>query len=92
MSGFPIHSCGQCAIGLWFDNVVQEGDGPILLVVLHYKLYGRVNTIYVLKDTLFVDFLVDDKDVIHKPVPEPRGVGAVFRAFCPSTPCRGWPQ
>ena len=82
MSGFPVHSDGQCAISLWFDNGVQEEDGPILLVVLHYKPDGRVNTVYVLKEALFVDFLVDDKGVIHKPAPEPRGVGAVLRAFC----------
>ena len=75
MSGFPVHSDGQCAISLWFDNGVQEGNGPILLAVLHCKPYGRVNTVYVLKEALFVDFLVDDKGVIHKPAPEPRGVG-----------------
>ena len=57
MSGFPVHSDGQCAISLWFNNGVQEGDGPILLVVLHCKLYGRVNTINVLKEALFVDLL-----------------------------------
>ena len=41
MSGFPVHSDEQCAISLWFDNGVQEGDGPILLVVLHCKLYWQ---------------------------------------------------
>ena len=82
MSGFSVHSDGQCAISLWFNNGVQEGDGPILLVVLHCKLNGRVNTVYVLKEALFVDLLVDDKGVIHKPAPEPRGLGAVLRAFC----------
>ena len=92
MNGFPVHSDGQCAISLLFDNGVQEGDGPIILVVLHCKPYGKVNTINVLKETLFVDFLVDDKGVIHIPAPEPRGLGAVLRAFVPSTPCRGWPQ
>ena len=82
MCGFPVHSDGQCAISLWFDNGVQEEDGPMFLVVLHCKPYCRVNTVYVLKEALFVGFLVDDKGVIHKPVPEPRGVGAVLRAFC----------
>ena len=38
---------------------------------------------YVLKEALFVGFLVDDKGVIHIPAPEPGvGVGAVLRAFC----------
>ena len=83
MSGFPVHSNGQCAISLWFDDGVQEGDGHILLVVLHCKPYCRVNTVDVLKEALFVDFLVDDKGVIHKPAPEPGGgLGAVLRAFC----------
>ena len=74
MSGFPVHSDGQCAISLWFKNGVQEGDGPILLVVLHCKLYDRVNTVYMLKEALFVDLLVDDKGAIHIPVSKPGGV------------------
>ena len=75
MSGFPVHSDRQCTISLWFNNGVQERDGPILLVVLHCKLYGKVNTICVLKEALFIDLLVDDKSVICIPAPEPRGVG-----------------
>ena len=75
MCRFPIHSDGECAISLWFDNGVQEGNGPILLVVIHFKPYCRVNTVYVLKEALFLDFLVDDKGVIQKPALEPRGVG-----------------
>ena len=69
MSGFPVHSDGQRAISLWFNNGVQAGDGSILHVVLHCKLYGRVNTVYVFKEALFVDLLEDDKGVIHIPVP-----------------------
>ena len=68
MSGFPVHSCGQCAISLWFDSGVQEGDGSVLLVFLHCKLYGRVNTINVLKEALFVYLLVEG--VIHIPTSE----------------------
>ena len=82
MCGFPVHSDGQCAIILWFDNGVQEGDGSILLVVFHCKPYSRVNTVDVLEEALLVNFLVDDIGVIHKPAPEPRGFGAVLRAFC----------
>ena len=82
MSGFPVHSDGQCTISLWFNNGVQEGYGPILLVVVHCKLYGRVNTVYVLKKALFVDLLMDDKSVIHIHAPEPGGGGAVLRVFC----------
>ena len=68
--------------GLRFDNGVQEGDGPILLVVLHCKHFGRVNTVDVLREALFVNFLVDDKGVIHIPAPEPGVCGAVLRTFC----------
>ena len=82
MSGFSVHSDGQCAISLWLDNGVQEGDGPILLVVLHCKPYGRVNTVYVLEEALFVDLLVDDKGVIRIPAQESGGLWAVLRAFC----------
>ena len=83
MSGFPVHSDGQCTISLWFNIGVQEGNGPILLVVLHCKLYGRVNTDYVLEEALFIGLLVDDKSVIHIPVPEPQGwLGQVLRVFC----------
>ena len=92
MSGFPVHSDGQCAISIWLDNGVQEGDGTILLVVLQCKPYCRVNTINVLEEALFVDFLVDDKSVIHIPVPEPGGLGQYLELFVPSTPCRGCPQ
>ena len=70
MCGFPVHSDGKCAISLRFDNGVQEGDGPILLVVLHTELGGRVNTVDVLKEALFFDLLVNDNGVIHKPAPE----------------------
>ena len=75
VSEFPVHSDGQCAISLWFNNGIQEGNGPILLIVLHCKHYGRVNTINVLQEALLVDLLVDDKGVIHIPVPEPRWGG-----------------
>ena len=75
MCGFAVYSYGQRTINLWFYNSVQEGDGPILLV-LYCKPYGRVNTIYVLKEALFVGFLVDDKGVIYIPAPEPGGVGS----------------
>ena len=82
MCWFPVYSDGQRTIYLWFYNSVQEGDGPILLVVLYCKPNGRVNTVYVLKEALFVGFLVDDKGVIHIPAPKPGGWGAVLRAFC----------
>ena len=82
MCGLPVYRYGQRTISLRFNNSVQEGDGPILLVVLYCKPYGRVNTVYVLKEAMFVSFLVDDKGVIHIPAPEPGGGGAVLRAFC----------
>ena len=62
--------------------VSKKGMEPFLLVVLYCKPYGRVNTVYVLKEALFVGLLVDDKGVIHIPAPELGGWGAVLRAFC----------
>ena len=35
----------------------------------------------VLEEALFIDFLVDDKDVIYIPVPELRGVGSSAEGF-----------
>ena len=86
MSGFPVHST---TISPWFYNGVQEGDGTILLVVLHCKFYSRVNTVNVFKEVLFVDFLVDDKGGIWKPAPEPWGWGQYLELFVLSTPCKG---
>ena len=34
------------------------------------------STLLMLKEVFFVDFLVDDKDVIYKPVPKPGGGGS----------------
>ena len=90
MCGFPVYSYGQRTISLWFDISVQEGDGPILLVVLYCKPYGRVNTVYVLKEALFIGFLVDDKGVIHIPAPKLGGGGQCLELFAPSTPCIDW--
>ena len=88
-------SCTQ----LWTENhqplvynSVQEGDEPILLVILYCEPYRRVNTVDMLKEALFVDFLVDDKGVIHIPVPEPGGGHQYLELFVLNTPCRGWPQ
>ena len=82
MCRFPVYSDGQRTIILWFYNSVQKGDGTILFVVLYCKPNGRVNTVDVLEEALFVGFLVDDKGVIHIPAPELGGLGAVLRAFC----------
>ena len=82
MCGFPVYSYGQRTISLWFNNSIQEGDGPSLLIVLYCKPYGRVNSVDVIEEALFGDFLVDDKGVIYIPAPELRGWGAVLRAFC----------
>ena len=87
MCGFPVYSYGQRTINLWFDNSIQEGDGPILLVVLYCNPYGRVNTVYVLKEALFIGFLVDDKGVIHIPAPEPGGGEQYLELFVLSTTC-----
>ena len=46
--GLPCIYCDrQSTTGFWFDNNIQEGDGTIFFVVLHCKLYCRVNIINV---------------------------------------------
>ena len=90
MCGFPVYSYGQRTISLWFNNSVQEGDGAILLVFLYCKPYGRVNTVYVLKEALFIGFLVDDKGVIYIPALELGGWGQYLELFAPNTPCIDW--
>ena len=83
MSGFPVHSDGQCGISLWFNNGVQEGDGPIFLVVLHCELYGRVNTVDVLKEAFFLltSYWMTKVSSTYL-YQNLGGVGAVLRAFC----------
>ena len=56
--------------------VSKKGMEPSSLLSSTVKLYGRVNTVNVLKEALFVYLLVDDKGVIHIPAPEPRGWGS----------------
>ena len=46
--GFPAYSNGQLTIILCFNNGIQEGNGPIFLIVFDCKLNGQVNTVYVL--------------------------------------------
>ena len=48
VGGFPVYSDRQSPISLLFYNGVQEGDGTILLIVLHCKLDITVNTVNVL--------------------------------------------
>ena len=43
-----------------------------------------------LKEVLFIDFLVDDTGVINKPAPEPRGWGQYLELFVQSTAYKGW--
>ena len=92
MCGFPVHSYEQSTISLWFDNSVQEGDGPILLVVLYCKAYSRVNTVDVLKEALFVASLWMTKVLstyLHQNL---GGGGQCLELFVLSTPCRDWSQ
>ena len=92
MCGFPVYSYGQRTINLWFNNSIQKGDGTILLIVFYCKPYDRVNTIYMLKEALFIGFLVDDKGDIHIPAPELGGWGQCLELLALSTSCINWPQ
>ena len=51
--------------------VSKKGMDPSSLLSSTVNFIAGVNTVNVLKEVLFVDFLVDDKGVIHKPAPEP---------------------
>ena len=72
--------------------VSKKGMDPSSLLSSTVNLIFRVNTVDVLKEALFVGFLVDDKGVINKPAPDLGGVEQCLELFVPSTPCRGWPQ
>ena len=52
------------------------------LLVSTVNWMARVNSVDVLKEVLFMDFLVGDKGVIDIPVPKPWGLGAVLRTLC----------
>ena len=91
VGGFPIYCDRLSSIRFWLDNGIQEGDGAILLVVVHCKLYGWVNTVNVFKEVSFVIFLLDDKCIIHIPEPHSRVGWQFFELFAQSTPYRGWP-
>ena len=94
MCEIPVYSYGQRTINLWFNNGIQEGDGAILLVVLYCKPYSRVNTVYVLKEALFVGLLVDDKGVNPHTCARTWGWSGeqCLELFVLSTPCIDWPQ
>ena len=91
MCGFPVYRNGQRTINLWFDNSIQEGDGPIILVILYCKPYSRINTVDVLKEALIIDLLVDDKGVIYIPAPETGGEQCLG-LFALITPYIDWLQ
>ena len=54
--------------------VSKKGMDPSSLLSSTVNVIAGSTPLDVLKEVLFVDFLVDDKGVIHKPAPEPRGV------------------
>ena len=55
--------------------VSKNGKDPSSLLSPTVNFMAGSNTVYVLKEALFIDLLVDDKGVIHIPVPDPRGCG-----------------
>ena len=55
--------------------VSKKGMDPSSSLSSTVNLMAGVNTVFVLKEALLVDFLVGDKGVIHKATPEPRPVG-----------------
>ena len=61
----PPSSCG-------FTMVSKKGMEPFSLLSSTVNLMAG-STLNVLKEVFSVDFLVDDKGVIYKAAPEPRG-------------------
>ena len=59
-----------------FTMVSKKGMEPSSLLSSTVNFMAGVNTIDVLEEVIFVNFLVDDKSVIHKPVPELGGGGS----------------
>ena len=55
--------------------VSKKGMDPSSLLSSTVNLIAGSTLLMCWRKALFVDFLVDDKGVIHKPVPEPRGIG-----------------
>ena len=92
MCRFPVHSDRWCAISLRFDNGVQEGDGAILLVVLHCKIYSRVNTVDVLRKPCLLTSLWMTKVSSTNLHQNLGGLEQCLELFVLSTPYRGWPQ
>ena len=69
--------------------VSKKGMEPSSLLSSTVNLMAGSTLLIVLKEVLFVDLLVDDKGVIHKPAPNPRGWGQYLVLFVPSTPYKG---
>ena len=71
--------------------VSKKGMDPSSLLSSTVNLMAGVNTVYVLKEALFIDLLVDDKGAIYIPAPELGGWGQCLELFALSTPCIDWP-
>ena len=54
--------------------VSKKGMDPSSLLSSTVNFMAGSTLLMCLEEALFVDFLVDDKGIIHKPAPEPRGV------------------
>ena len=59
------------ALGL--TKVSRTGIAPILLITFDSELYSWTNTVNMIQNKFFMDLLLNDPCVIHKPIPKPRG-------------------
>ena len=71
MSGLVVHPYAKGIICLWFDQGIKKRDSPILLITFDSEIYTWIYTVGMIVEKLFIDLLLDDPSVIHKPIPIP---------------------
>ena len=74
MDVFSIHRNRKEIICLRLDQGIMEWDDTILLIIFFCKLYCWIYIIYMIQEQLFLGILLDEKSVIHKPIPMPKGL------------------
>ena len=80
MSGPAVHPYAKATVCLWFDQGIKKRDSPILLITFNCELYIWIYTVDMIQEKLLVGLLLNDPNVIHKPIPIPGGCEADLRA------------
>ena len=87
MSGLVVHPYGKEIVCLWFDPGIKKRDSPILLITFNSELYAWIYTVDMIQEKLFMDLLLDDPSVIHKPVPVLGGERQTWELLPQNVPC-----